>query len=40
MPEKMLEWIGKTIRQEYEEAMDHPEYRHFLKGNFAEILNV
>ena len=24
--------------QEYEENTDHPEYRHFLKGTFSDIL--
>ena len=38
MPERMCEWNIRTIREEYEEAADHPEYRHFLKGNFTEIL--
>ena len=36
--EKMKEWIAETIRKEYEEAADHPEYRHFLKGVFPELL--
>ena len=38
MPEKMREWIRRTILKEYEENADHPEYRHFLKGNFPDIL--
>ena len=38
MPEKMKEWNVRTIRKEYEDATDHPEYRHFLKGNFPDIL--
>ena len=37
MPEKMREWNRRTILQEYEEAVDHPEYRHFLEGNFTDI---
>ena len=37
MSEKMREWNRRIILQEYEEAVDHPEYRHFLKGNFAYI---
>ena len=32
--DKMKEWIEKTIKEEYEKAADHPEYRHFLKGHF------
>ena len=38
MPEKMKEWLRKTILEEYENAVDHPEYRHFLKGNFPDVL--
>ena len=38
MPEKMREWNIRTIKEEYENAKDHPEYRHFLKGNFPDIL--
>jgi RimJ/RimL family protein N-acetyltransferase len=38
MPEKMREWNCRTIMEEYEGAEDHPEYRHFLEGNFPEIL--
>ena len=38
MPSEMKEWISKTILEEYEGATKHPEYRHFLKGNFPDIL--
>ena len=38
LTEKMKEWIAETIRKEYEETADHPEYRHFLKGVFPELL--
>ncbi|MBQ7955562.1 MAG: hypothetical protein IJ282_07400 [Lachnospiraceae bacterium] len=38
MTEKMREWNRKTIKKEYEEAVEHPEYRHFLRGNFSEFL--
>lgn len=38
MPHLMKEWIYKTILEEYEGAAEHPEYRHFLKGNFPDIL--
>ena len=34
MPDAMRECLKKTIIHEYEDADDHPEYRHFLKGNF------
>ena len=40
IPEKMHDWIERTILKEYEEATNHPEYRHFLKGNFEDILSV
>ena len=39
MSDRMREWNRRTIIEEYEAASDHPEYRHFLKGNFPEILN-
>ncbi len=35
MSEQKLAWIIRTIKQEYEEAGEHPEYRHFLKNKFA-----
>ena len=38
MNNKMKAWNKKTILEEYENASNHPEYRHFLKGNFSEIL--
>lgn len=38
VPEKMREWIVKTVREEYAGAADHPEYRHFLKGRFPHII--
>ena len=38
MNDKMKAWSKKTILEEYENASDHPEYRHFLKGYFSEIL--
>ena len=38
MPSEMKEWISKTILEEYEGAAKHPEYRHFLKGNFPDII--
>ncbi len=38
MTDKMREWNEKTIRKEYEEAAAHPDYQHFLRGNFSDIL--
>lgn len=38
MPEKMHEWSKRTILQEYATAEDHPEYRHFLRGCFPNII--
>lgn len=38
MSPKMKEWNIKTIKEEYEKAIDHPEYIHFLKGNFKDII--
>ena len=40
MPDKMREWNRRTILEEYENAQDHPEYRHFLRGNFPWIIKV
>ena len=37
LPDKMRERIIKMIREEYENSTDHPEYRHFLKGNFPFV---
>lgn len=34
MGEKMQKFIKQSIREEYAAAIDHPEYRHFLKGKF------
>ncbi|MBQ9534873.1 MAG: hypothetical protein IJU78_03395 [Clostridia bacterium] len=39
MSDKMKAWIRKTVREEYEQAAAHPEYRHFLRGNFPDIIN-
>ena len=38
MSEKMREWNIRTIREEYAGAGEHPEYRHFLEGNFPWII--
>lgn len=38
MPDEMRRWNEETIMDEYAGASEHPEYRHFLKGNFPEIL--
>ncbi len=35
---KWRAWLQNTIRQEYQNASDHPEYRHFLRGKFGDIL--
>ena len=37
LSEKKKLWIEQTVKSEYESAGNHPEYRHFLKGNFPEI---
>lgn len=34
MSENMLSWIEKTIKTEYENAENEPDYRHFLKAKF------
>ena len=28
----------RNNKKEYEEAVAHPEYRHFLRGNFPDFL--
>lgn len=38
MSSQTREWLNRIIRDEYEKAIDHPEYRYFLKGNFPEII--
>lgn len=38
MPQKMKEWNVRTIKEEYDNAVEHPEYRHFLRGNFPDII--
>ena len=40
MSEKMRERNNKMIIDEYANAEDHPEYRHFLKGNFSNIFDI
>lgn len=40
MSETMRAWTRRTIWEEYEGAADHPEYRHFLRGNFPDIIQV
>lgn len=37
--EVQLDWIRSTVKEEYEKAVDHPEYRHFLEGKFSEYLS-
>lgn len=38
MTEKHRAWLRETIKREYDEAAGHPEYRHFLRGNFPSLL--
>lgn len=38
MTDRMREWNMRTMQEEYEAAVNHPEYRHFLRGNFPGIL--
>lgn len=40
MPEKMRAWNVRAIQEEYAKANDHPEYRHFLRGHFADVLET
>lgn len=38
MTEKHRAWLKETIKKEYEESAEHPEYRHFLRGNFPDLI--
>ena len=38
MTEKHQAWLSEAIKREYRESMDHPEYRHFLRGNFSDLI--
>ena len=38
MTPKHRVWLAQTIQKEYEEAAEHPEYRHFLQGNFPDLI--
>ena len=38
MSEKERRWIKKTVREEYENSYDHPEYRYFLREKFPDLL--
>lgn len=35
--EKMREWIFRSVREEYKNAVNHPEYRFFLEGKFGRF---
>lgn len=35
--EKMREWIFRSVREEYKNAGNHPEYRFFLEGKFGSF---
>ena len=37
---KREEWLRRIVRSEYESAAEHPEYRHFLMGKFAQYLRA
>lgn len=36
--EAKLAWIERTMREEYKNAVDRPEYRHFLVGKFPFVI--
>jgi hypothetical protein len=38
LPDKQVEWLERIIPKEYEEAVNHPEYRFFLKEKFGGII--
>ena len=35
MPAEMREWNERTIKEEYDNAADHPEYRHFFEREIS-----
>lgn len=35
---KREEWLRKVVNVEYDSAVEHPEYRHFLQGKFERYL--
>lgn len=37
LDQKMLDWIARTVKEEYAGAGEIPTYRHFLMGKFPEI---
>lgn len=37
--DSQLEWNERTIRTEYDNAIDYPDYRHFIEGCFPAIFN-
>lgn len=39
MDDKRLDWIKRTIKKEYEKAIDAPDYRYFLEAKFSTIIN-
>ncbi len=39
MTDKKKEWLKNIIKEEYKNAIDHPEYRFFLKGFFSSIIS-
>ena len=39
LTDRKREWIRKTIKEEYDSSADHPEYRHFLRGKFPDIID-
>mgnify|MGYP007027377572 CR=1 FL=1 len=36
MTDKKKEWLKNIIKEEYKNAIDHPEYRFFLEGIFHQ----
>lgn len=38
MTDKKKEWLKNIIKEEYKNAIEHPEYRFFLEGIFSSII--
>lgn len=35
MTEREADWLRRTVREEFRQAEDHPEYQHFLRDKFG-----
>ena len=40
LSENKKDWIARIVQEVYDNAESHPEYRHFLRGCFSDVLKV